>query len=83
LGHRVIKGDTLRLIDLEGQQAVDFLPDGRGTHGCFANFVEVLPQFGLCRSYVISNVNFSMSVPVAAGGAAVDVYGRSKPRGAQ
>lgn len=142
-GHRVTKGDMLRLIDLEGQQAVDFLcydaadPSDRycatntvkvqgklfvdkgtvlysdlgkelftvvedtcgrhdtiygccseannflrygvrGTHSCFANFVEALAQFGLDRSYVVGNVNFFMSVPVAADGAAVNIYGHSK-----
>jgi uncharacterized protein YcgI (DUF1989 family) len=131
-GHRVAKGDMLRLIDLEGQQAVDFLcydaadptdrycatntikvqrklfvdkgtvlysdlgnalftvvkdtcgrhdtiygccsePNNflrygvRGTHSCFDNFVEALAQFGLDRSYIVSNVNFFMSVPIAAG----------------
>jgi len=49
----------------------------RGTHSCFANFVEALAQFGLDRSYLVSNVNFFMSVPVAADGAAVNVYGHS------
>jgi uncharacterized protein YcgI (DUF1989 family) len=118
-GHRVAKGDMLRLIDLEGQQAVDFLcydaedpsdrycatntikvqgklfvdrgtvlysdlgkplftvvadtcgrhdtiygccsePNNflrsgvRGTHSCFANFVEALAQFGLDRCYIVS-----------------------------
>jgi uncharacterized protein len=95
-GRRVTKGDTLRLIDLEGQQAVDtaagttrfmafcseannFLRYGvRGTHSCFANLVEALAQFGLDRSYVVSNVNFFMTVPVAADGAAVNVDGHSK-----
>jgi len=122
-GHRVAQGDILRLIDLEGQQAVDFLcydvedptdrycatntikvqgklfvgkgtvlysdlgkalftvvedtcgrhdtiygccsePNNflrygiRGTHSCFGNFVEALAQFGLDRSYIVSNVNF-------------------------
>ena len=142
-GHRVANGDMVRLIDLEGQQAVDFLcydaedptdrycatntvkvqgklfvdkgtvlysdlgnalftvvedtcgrhdtiygccsePNNflrygvRGTHSCFANFVEALAQFGLDRSSIVSNVNFFMSVPVAADGAAVNVYGHSK-----
>ena len=49
----------------------------RGTHSCFANFVEALAQFGLDRSYIVSNVNFFMSVPVAADGEAVNVYGHS------
>ena len=141
-GHRVAQGDILRLIDLEGQQAVDFLcydvedptdrycatntikvqgklfvgkgtvlysdlgkalftvvedtcgrhdtiygccsePNNflrygiRGTHSCFGNFVEALAQFGLDRSYIVSNVNFFMSVPVAIDGAVVNIYGHS------
>jgi uncharacterized protein len=145
-GHRVGKGDILRLVDLEGQQAVDFLcydaedpsdrysatntvkvqgklfvekgtilysdlgkalftviedtcgrhdtiygccsePNNflrygaRGTHSCFANFTEALGQFGLDRTYIVGNVNFFMSVPVAADGGAVNVYGHSKPGG--
>jgi len=143
VSRRIAKGDMLRLIDLEGEQAVDFLcydaedptdrycatntvkvqgqlfvdkgtvlysdlgkplltvtedtcgrhdtiygccsePNNflrygvRGTHSCFANFVEALAQFGLDRSYIVSNVNFFMSVPVAGDGAAVNVYGHSK-----
>jgi uncharacterized protein len=139
-GHRVAQGDILRLIDLEGQQAVDFLcydvedptdrycatntikvqgklfvgkgtvlysdlgkalftvvedtcgrhdtiygccsePNNflrygiRGTHSCFGNFVEALAQFGLDRSYIVSNVNFFMSVPVAIDGAVINIYG--------
>ena len=49
----------------------------RGTHSCFGNFVEALAQFGLDRSYIVSNVNVFMSVPVAADSAAVNVYGHS------
>lgn len=143
-GHRIERGDMLRLVDLEGQQAVDFLcfdakdPTDRynamntvkvqgklfvdkgtvlysdlgnplftvvedtcgahdtiygccseannflrygvrSTHSCFANFVEILAHFGLDRTYVVSNVNFFMSVPVAEDGATVNVYGHSKP----
>src|ERR1700752_415248 len=142
-GHRVAKGDVLRLIDLEGQQAVDFLcydaedptdrycatntvkvqgklfvgqgtvlysdlgkalltviedtcgrhdtiygccsepnnflPYGiRRTHSCLANFVAALAQFGLERHFVVSNVTFFMSAPVAADGAAVNICGHSK-----
>ena len=140
-GHRVAQGDILRLIDLEGQQAIDFLcydvedptdrycatntikvqgklfvgkgtvlysdlgkalftvvedtcrhdtiygccsePNNflrygiRGTHSCFGNFVEALAQFGLDRSYIVSNVNFFISVPVAIDGAVVNIYGHS------
>jgi hypothetical protein len=49
----------------------------RGTHSCFGNFVEALPQFGLDRSYIVTNVNFFMSVPVAPDSAAGNVYGHS------
>jgi urea carboxylase-associated protein 1 len=142
-GRRIGKGDMLRLIDLEGRQAVDFLcydaedstdrysatntvkVQGKvfvdkgtvlyselgkalftivddtceghdtiygccseannflrygvhGTHSCFANFTEILGRFGLDRTYIVSNVNFFMSVPVAADGGAVNVYGHSK-----
>jgi uncharacterized protein len=142
-GRRVDRGDVLRLVDLEGQQAVDFLcydaadPTDRysatntvkvqgkvfvdkgtvlysdlgtalftvvedtcgghdtiygccseannflrygvrGTPSCFANFTEILGRFGLDRTYIVSNVNFFMSVPVAADGGAVNVYGHSK-----
>lgn len=50
----------------------------RGTHSCFANFTEALGQFGLDRTYIVSNINFFMSVPVAADGEAVNVLGHSK-----
>jgi hypothetical protein len=49
----------------------------RGIRSCFANLVEALAQFGLDRSYMVSNVNFFMSVPVAANGIAVNVYRHS------
>jgi uncharacterized protein len=133
---RVIKqGEILRLIDLEGQQAVDFLcynatdltdryssmntikvqgnayigrgtvlysdagaalftvtadtlgrhdtiygccsePNNflrygvRGTPSCYANFQEILAQFGLDKSAIVSNVNFFMQVPVMSDGSA-------------
>ena len=133
---RVIKqGEMLRLVDLEGQQAVDFLcydahdPGDRyssmntvkvqgslyvgkgtvlysdagaalftvvedtlgshdtvygccseannflrygvrGTPSCYANFLEILAQFGLDRSAIVSNVNFFMQVPIGPDGAA-------------
>ena len=51
----------------------------RGTHSCFANFVEVMAQFGLDRTYIVGNVNFFMSVRIAADSAAVNVTGHSKP----
>jgi uncharacterized protein len=143
-GRNVGKGDMLRLVDLEGQQAVDFLcydaadPADRysatntikvqgkvfvdkgtilyselgkalfavvedtcgrhdtiygccseannflrygvlGTPSCFANFSDILGRFGLDRTSIVSNVNFFMSVPIAADGGAVNVFGHSKP----
>jgi urea carboxylase-associated protein 1 len=143
-GHRVAKGEMLRLVDLEGQQAVDllcydaddptdrysatntvkvqgklFVDEGtvlysdlgkalftivadtcgkhdtiygccsepnnflrygvRDTHSCYANFTEVLAGFGLDRTYIVANVNFFMSVPIAGDGAAVNVDGHSQP----
>lgn len=142
-GHRVAKGDVLRLVDLEGQQAVDFLcydaddptdryssmntvkvqgniyvgqgtvlysdlgkalftivedtcgkhdtiygccsePNNflrygvRGTHSCFDNFTEILSRFGLDRTYIVSNVNFFMAVPIDAAGSALNVFGHSQ-----
>jgi urea carboxylase-associated protein 1 len=143
-GHHVSAGDVLRLVDLEGQQAVDFLcydaadptdrystmntvkvqgniyvdkntvlysdlgkalftviedtcgkhdtiygccsePNNflrygvRGTHSCFANFTEILEKFGLDRTYIVSNVNFFMAVPIDLAGSALNVFGHSKP----
>ena len=134
-GHLIKQGEILRLIDLEGQQAVDFLcyraddltdrystmntvkvqgnvyigrgtvlysdagvalftvvadtlgrhdtiygccsePNNflrygvRGTGSCYANFQEILGQFGLDKSAIVSNVNFFMQVPVAPDGSA-------------
>jgi uncharacterized protein YcgI (DUF1989 family) len=60
-------------------QANNFLRYGvPGTHSCFANFVEILARFGLDRSAIVGNVNFLMTVPVAADGAAVNVDSHSK-----
>jgi hypothetical protein len=47
---------------------------------CPSSFVEALAQFGLDGSYIVSNVNCFMGVPVAADGAAVNVYGHSAER---
>ena len=134
-GHIIKQGEILRLIDLEGQQAVDFLcyragdltdrystmntvkvqgnvyigqgtvlysdagvalftivadtlgrhdtiygccsePNNflrygvRGSESCYANFQEILGQFGLDKSAIVSNVNFFMQVPVATDGSA-------------
>ena len=72
--------DTCRHDTIYGccSEPNNFLRYGiRGTHSCFGNFVEALAQFGLDRSYIVSNVNVFMSVPVAADNAAVNVYGHS------
>jgi hypothetical protein len=72
--------DTCRHDTIYGccSEPNNFLRYGiRGTHSCFGNFVEALAQFGLDRSYIVSNVNVFMSVPVAADSAAVNVYGHS------
>ena len=143
-GHRVQQGEVLRLVDLEGQQAVDFLcfdakePSDRysatntikvqgniylgrgtvlysdrgrplltivadscgrhdtiygccseannflrygvrGTPSCYANFCEILAQFGLDEGAIVANVNFFMSVPVLPDGSAGVADGVSQP----
>ena len=134
-GGLVRRGEILRLVDLEGQQAVDFLcfdaaetsdrysatntikvqgniyvgagtvlysdrgaalftivADTCGRHdtiygccseannylrygvrstpSCYANFCEILRQFGLDECSIVANVNFFMSVPVLPCGEA-------------
>jgi urea carboxylase-associated protein 1 len=143
-GHLVGRGEVLRLIDLEGQQAVDFLcfdaanpadrysatntikvqgniyvGEGtvlyadsgaalftviadtighhdtiygccseannflrygvRGTPSCYANFREILGQWGLGKSAIVANVNFFMAVPVLPDGGAGVADGVSPP----
>jgi urea carboxylase-associated protein 1 len=143
-GRVIEKGQTLRIVDLEGQQAVDFLcynaarPEerynaadtmkyagaiyiGRGvslysglgrklftvvedtcgqhdtiggccsaesnelrygvrdTPNCRDNFVRALAPFGLGVRDIVANVNWFMSVPVAADGAMAIAPGPSKP----
>jgi urea carboxylase-associated protein 1 len=143
-GHVVKRGEILRLVDLHGQQAVDFLcfdaanPTDRysatntvkvqgnihigggtvlysdsgaalftiiadtigrhdtiygccseannflrygvrGTPSCYANFREVLAQFGLDERSIVGNVNFFMSVPVLPDGDAGVADGVSPP----
>ena len=143
-GHLVRRGEILRLIDLEGQQAVDFLcfdaaepadrysamntikvqgniyvgggtvlysdrgaalftviEDTCGRHdtiygccseannylrygvrdtsSCYANFREILAQFGLDEQSIVANVNFFMSVPVLPDGGAGVADGVSPP----
>jgi len=132
---RIEAGEVLRLIDVEGQQAVDFLcyraedledryssmntikvqgcvyvgkgtvlysdagiplmtvvADSlgrhdtiygccseannflryrvRGTHSCYANFLEALRPYGLGRAAIVSNINFFMQVPILPNGEA-------------
>jgi len=143
-GHVVRQGEILRLVDLEGQQAVDFLcfdaanpadrysatntvkvqgniyigggtvlysdsgtalftvvADTIGRHdtiygccseannflrygvrntpSCYANFREILAQFGLDERSIVGNVNFFMSVPVLPDGSAGVADGVSPP----
>ena len=143
-GHLIRQGEILRLVDLEGQQAVDFLCFNaadtndrysatntikvqgnifvgagtvlysdrgsalltvvadtcghhdtiygccseannflrygvRGTPCCYANFCEILAQFGLDERSIVGNVNFFMSVPVLADGSAGVADGVSMP----
>ncbi len=143
-GRLIRKGEVLRIIDLEGQQAVDFLcydaadPSDRyssmntikvqghiyvgkgtvlysdagaalftviedtlgrhdtiygccsaannllrygvpGEHSCYANFQEILAQFGLGKEAIVSNVNFFMQVPVEDGGKAAIAADISPP----
>jgi urea carboxylase-associated protein 1 len=143
-GHVVRQGEILRLVDLQGQQAVDFLcfdaadPRDRynatntikvqgniyvgagtvlysdrgavlftivadtcgrhdtvygccseannflrygvrGTPSCYANFCEILAQFGLDEQSIVANVNFFMSVPVLPDGSAGVADGVSRP----
>ena len=42
----------------------------RGTPSCYANFREILAQFGLDARSIVGNVNFFMSVPVLPDGSA-------------
>jgi urea carboxylase-associated protein 1 len=141
---RLAAGERLRLIDLEGQQAVDFLcfnaadpaeryhaantikvpcniflgqgsvlrsslarpmmtivEDSCGGHDtifgccsfevdrvrygktnaecCQRNFEREMARHGIGREHVVPNVNFFMSVPVAADGSAQIVASHSKP----
>ena len=72
-----ILAGTTRSTDAVASPTTSCATASRGTHSCFGNFVEALAQFGLDRRYIVSNVNFFLSVPVAADGAAVNVYGHS------
>src|SRR5580700_10720691 len=60
--------------------ANNFLRYGvRNTANCYSNFLEILKEFGLGRNEIVTNVNFFMNVPVAAGGSLVISDGISKP----
>ena len=61
-------------------EANNFLRYGvRGTPSCYANFCEILAQFGLDERSIVGNVNFFMSVPVLADGSAGVADGVSMP----
>jgi uncharacterized protein len=61
-------------------EANNFLRYGvRNTPSCYANFLEILGQFGLGRNEIVSNVNFFMYVPVERDGKMAIVDGLSKP----
>jgi len=61
-------------------EANNFLRYGvRGTPCCYANFCEILAQFGLDERSIVGNVNFFMSVPVLADGSAGVADGVSMP----
>jgi uncharacterized protein YcgI (DUF1989 family) len=49
------------------------------TRGCRSNFEYEMAKHGLGPEHIVSNVNFFMSVPVAADGAVTIAEGRSKP----
>jgi urea carboxylase-associated protein 1 len=61
-------------------EANNFLRYGvRGTHSCYANFLEILGRFGLDRRAIVGNVNFFMAVPIAPDGTAGVAPGASRP----
>jgi len=61
-------------------EANNFLRYGvRNTPNCYANFLEILGQFGLGRNEIVSNVNFFMYVPIERDGRIAIVDGLSKP----
>jgi hypothetical protein len=61
-------------------EANNFLRYGvRNTPNCYANFLEILQQFGLGRNEIVGNVNFFMYVPVERDGRMAIVDGLSKP----
>jgi uncharacterized protein len=61
-------------------EANNFLRYGvRDTPNCYANFLEILGQFGLGRNEIVGNVNFFMYVPIDSDGRMAIVDGISKP----
>jgi uncharacterized protein YcgI (DUF1989 family) len=52
-------------------EANNFLRYGvRGTHSCYAIFLEALRPYGLGRTAMVSNINFFMQVPILPNGEA-------------
>jgi uncharacterized protein YcgI (DUF1989 family) len=52
-------------------EANNFLRYGvRGTPNCYANFREMLRQFGLDERSIVGNINFFMQVPILPDGGA-------------
>jgi uncharacterized protein len=61
-------------------EANNFLRYGvRNTPNCYANFLEILGQFGLGRNEIVGNVNFFMYVPIERDGSMAIVDGLSQP----
>jgi urea carboxylase-associated protein 1 len=61
-------------------EANNFLRYGvRDTPSCYANFLEILGQFGLGRNEIVGNVNFFMYVPIEPDGRMAIADGISKP----
>jgi urea carboxylase-associated protein 1 len=61
-------------------EANNFLRYGvRNTPNCYANFLEILGEFGLGRNEIVGNVNFFMYVPIERDGSMAIVDGLSQP----
>ena len=61
-------------------EANNFLRYGvRNTPNCYANFLEILGQFGLGRNEIVGSVNFFMYVPIDRDGSMAIVDGLSQP----
>src|SRR6267142_161347 len=88
-------GQTLQIIDLHGNQAVDTLLYGVSgdhvdhtlryshhtvhQHACAENFLAEGAKWGLGKRDIVSNINFFMNVPVEADGTLGIVDGLSAP----